>query len=158
ASGTRRTTTSTTPGAACLPTCRSASSTARSTGNRGSRASRRRKMNDPRIDPEGKRLPIKIDTTSNGEFAPVPLSAKNLMGNRLAHEAATERAKRLGLSRREFLVSACGAASTLLAFNDANAMSGGFFDLPREAALDLQLAQATVGAKREFIFDVQGHF
>src|SRR4026207_2237235 len=25
------------------------------------------------IDPEGLRLPIKLDTTSNGEFAPVPL-------------------------------------------------------------------------------------
>src|SRR5438105_205573 len=109
-------------------------------------------------DPHGTRLPIKIDSTSNGEFAPVPLSQRNLLGNRLAHQVATENAKRLGLSRREFLVSACGAASTLLAFNDANAMSGGFFDLPRDAALDVQLAQATVGAKREFIFDVQGHF
>jgi len=110
------------------------------------------------MDPEGKRLPIKIDTTSNGEFVPVPLSARNRLGNRLAHEAATERAKRLGLSRRQFLISASGAASTLLAFNDANAMSGGYFDVPPAAAMDQQLAQATVGAKREFIFDVQGHF
>jgi len=109
------------------------------------------------IDSEGTRLPIKIDTTSNGEFAPVPLSKRNLLGNRLAHEFASANSKRLGLSRRSFLVSACGAASTLLAFNKANAASGGYFDIPREAALDPQLAQATVG-KREFIFDVQGHF
>ena len=26
-------------------------------------------------DPEGQRLPIKLDSTSNGEFAPVPLDA-----------------------------------------------------------------------------------
>ena len=110
------------------------------------------------IDPEGTRLPIKIDTTSNGEFVPVPLSRKNTLGNRLAHQTATDNARRLGLSRREFLVSACGAASTLLAFNEANAMSGGYFDVPREAARDQALAQAAVGAKREFIFDVQGHF
>jgi predicted TIM-barrel fold metal-dependent hydrolase len=110
------------------------------------------------IDPEGTRLPIKIDTTSNGEFAPVPLSQRNLLGNRLAHEFATTSAKRLGLSRRGFLVSACGAASTLLAFNRANASTAGYFDIPQEAALDQQLAQAAVGAKREFIFDVQGHF
>ena len=110
------------------------------------------------IDPDGTRLPIKVDTTSNGEFVPVPLSARNRLGNRLAHESASANAKRLGISRREFLVSACGAASTLLAFNDANAMSGGFFDIPPAAAKDQQLAQATVGAKREFIFDVQGHF
>jgi uncharacterized protein len=110
------------------------------------------------IDPEGTRLPIKLDSTSNGEFAPVPLSPKNQLGNGLAHEHASENAKRLGLTRRGFLVSACGAASTLLAFNQANATQGGYFDIPREAALDEALAQATVGAKREFIFDVQGHF
>src|SRR5436190_1428553 len=117
-------------------------------------------MIDPEfaVDPQGTRLPIKIDTTSNGEFAPVPLSRRNLLGNRLAHEFASEHAKRLGLSRRGFLVSACGAASTLLAFNKANAASGGYFDVPPDAALEMQLAQATVGAKREFIFDVQGHF
>jgi predicted TIM-barrel fold metal-dependent hydrolase len=110
------------------------------------------------IDPEGTRLPIKIDTTSNGEFAPLPLSPRNRLANRLAHESASENAKRLGLNRRGFLVSACGAASTLLAFNRANASTGGYFDIPRDAALDQQLAQAAVGAKREFIFDVQGHF
>jgi hypothetical protein len=32
-------------------------------------------MTKHRIDPEGKRLPIKLDSTSNGEFVPVPLSA-----------------------------------------------------------------------------------
>ena len=84
------------------------------------------------IDPEGRRLPIKLDTTSNGEFAPVALSPANRAGNRLAHEAATQNAKRLGLTRRDFLVSACGAASALLAFNTANAAAGkrgGFFEL-----------------------------
>ena len=29
------------------------------------------------IDPDGRRLPIKLDTTSNGEFEPVPLSPAN---------------------------------------------------------------------------------
>jgi predicted TIM-barrel fold metal-dependent hydrolase len=113
------------------------------------------------IDPEGQRLPIKLDTTSNGEFVPVPLSAANRAANQMALEAATQNAKRLGMSRRDFLVSACGAASTLLAFNAANAAAGkrgGFFELEAEAALEPQLAQARVGDKNEFIFDVQGHF
>ena len=85
------------------------------------------------IDPEGRRLPIKLDSTSNGEFVPVPLWPANLEANRLAHEAAAENSKRLGYSKRTFLTSACGAASTLLAFNAANAAAGttgGFFDLP----------------------------
>ncbi len=112
-----------------------------------------------RVDPEGRRLPVKLDTTSNGEFEPVALSPANLAANRLAHEAATRNAKRLGLGRREFLISACGTASTLLAFNHAHGTSGGYYDLPREAALDQQLARAQVGAaKDEFVFDVQGHF
>ena len=113
------------------------------------------------VDPEGTRLPVKLDSTSNGEFAPVPLPAANRAANRLAHEAASANANRLRLSRRDFLVSACGAASTLLAFNAANAAhgrTGGYFAIPAEAALDPQLAAASVAGKGEFIFDVQGHF
>ncbi|MGZ8489048.1 MAG: amidohydrolase family protein [Candidatus Binatia bacterium] len=113
------------------------------------------------MDPEGQRLPIKLDTTSNGEFVPVPLSPANRAANRMAHAAASQNAKRLGVSRRDFLISACGAASTLLAFNAANAAvgkRGGFFQLEAEAALEPQLAQARIGGKGEFIFDVQGHF
>jgi predicted TIM-barrel fold metal-dependent hydrolase len=113
-----------------------------------------------RIDPQGTRLPVKLDTTSNGEFEPVALSATNVAANRLAHESATRNAKRLGLSRRDFMLSACGAASTLLAFNAANAAAGqrgGWFDLETEAALEPQLAASKLDSE-EFIFDVQGHF
>jgi len=113
-----------------------------------------------RVDPDGQRLPIKLDTTSNGEFVPVPLSETNRAANRLAQEAATRNARRLGLQRRDFLLSACGAASTLLAFNAANAAAGktaGYFDLRAEAALEPQVAEASL-EKVEFIFDVQGHF
>ena len=114
------------------------------------------------MDPEGKRLPIKLDSTSNGEFVPVPLSRTNRIANSLAHQEASRFSKKKGLDRRSFLVSACGAASTLLAFNAANAAAGktgGFFEVAPDAALDLQLARAQVGpAKGEFILDVQGHF
>jgi len=117
---------------------------------------------DPRIDPDGKRLPIKLDSTSNGEFVPVPLSGVNRAANRLAHEVASDFSKKLGFTRRKFLISSCGTASTLLAFKTANAAAGktgGFFDVSPEAALDLQLARVQTGpAKDEFIFDVQGHF
>ena len=112
------------------------------------------------IDPAGRRLPIKLDTTSNGEFVPVPLSPANREANRLAHATASHNAKRLDISKREFLISACGAASTLLSFNAANAAAGktgGFFDLPLEAALEPQAARS-VADQGEFIFDVQGHF
>ena len=112
------------------------------------------------FDPQGRRLPIKLDSTSNGEFAPIPLDASLKRANALAHERAGEAARKLGIERRRFLVSSCGAASTLLAFNAAHAAAGrngGYFQLSAEAALEPQLAQAELG-KSEFIFDVQGHF
>jgi predicted TIM-barrel fold metal-dependent hydrolase len=111
------------------------------------------------IDPQGRRLPIKLDSTSNGEFEPVPLTGANRRANELAQAAADCHSKRLGLGRRDFLVSACGAASTLLAFNAANAAAGrtgGFFDLPAAAALEPAAAATLEGG--EFIFDVQGHY
>ena len=72
-----------------------------------------------RHDSDGRRLPIKLDSTSNGEVAPMPLERVHLRANALAHQAADANAKRLGLSRRRLLVSAAGAAGTLLAFNEA---------------------------------------
>lgn len=113
-----------------------------------------------RNDPDGTRLPVKVDPTSNGEFVPVPLDPVNRGANRLAHEWANENAGRLGLSRRAFLVSSAGAATALLAFNRANAdagRTGGFFDIPQVAALDVEAARESLEG-REFVFDVQGHF
>jgi predicted TIM-barrel fold metal-dependent hydrolase len=113
-----------------------------------------------RIDPAGERLPVKLDSTSNGEFAPIPLEDIHRRANRMAMDAATANARRLGLDRRSFLVSTCGVASTLLGFNAAYASQGrrgGYYDLPKEAALDLHAARSAVDGS-EFIFDVQGHF
>jgi predicted TIM-barrel fold metal-dependent hydrolase len=110
-------------------------------------------------DPDGARLPIKIDTTTNGEFLPRPLKLKNIHANQLASDQAGANAKRLNMSRRGFLTSTCGAASTLLAFNEAYAAhgdTGGFYDLPMTAALDPEVADASLG-KQDFIFDIQGH-
>ncbi len=111
-------------------------------------------------DPEGKRLPIKLDSTSNGEFVPIPLDATNRRANQLAQKFASENAKRRGVDRRAFMVSACGAASTLLAFNTANSAAGrtgGFHELEQVAAVDPAVALESLGG-REFVFDVQGHF
>ena len=110
-------------------------------------------------DPDGLRLPIKIDSTSNGEFLPRPLARHNRRANALALDWAATNARRLGHTRRNFLTSACGAASTLLALNPAHAAvgkTGGFYDIPAEAALDRQLAAHHIDSG-DFIFDIQGH-
>ncbi|HZG07876.1 MAG TPA: amidohydrolase family protein [Allosphingosinicella sp.] len=115
---------------------------------------------DVDFDPDGRRLPIKLDATSNGEFVPIPLEPKLRHANALACERASENARRLGIGRRALLTSATGAASTLLAFNAAHALAGGaggYFELGADAALDGELAAAALG-KTEWIFDVQGHF
>ena len=109
-----------------------------------------------RHDPDGSRLPIKLDTTSNGEFAPIALSKANVEANRVARDRASSNARRTGLDRRKFLVSTCGAASTLLAFNEVNAQagkSGGAYDIDLAAAVDPEIASAQLEG-REFIFDV----
>ena len=111
-------------------------------------------------DPEGTRLPIKLDTATNGEFAPIPLAPVHRRAKALAHAMADANARRLRMTRRTFLVSACGAATTLLGMNKAYADAGrrgGFFELPEEAALDLPVARSKLD-RNEFIFDVQGHF
>ena len=111
-------------------------------------------------DPQGKRLPVKLDTATNGEYAPVALDPVHHEARHCALEAAGANAKRLGLARRSFLVSACGAATALLNMNAAYArhgLTGGYFDVPAQAALDIQLARTTLDGG-EFIFDVQGHF
>ena len=112
------------------------------------------------LDKDGLRLPIKIDSTSNGEYEPIPISERSQQGNKRALELATDYSKRKGQSRRQFLVSSCGAASTLLAINQANAYhghTGSFYDVRDESALDNDSANAEISGG-EFIFDVQGHY
>jgi hypothetical protein len=114
---------------------------------------------EDRSDP--RRLPIKLDATSNGEFAPVPLPTAALAARRDAQQAVANAARRVGFDRRRYLASALGAAGTLLAFDRAFAAAGargGRYAIPREAPFELAAAQAAVGPlPDEFIFDVQLH-
>jgi hypothetical protein len=108
---------------------------------------------------EPSRLPIKIDPTSNGEFRPIPLTATMTRANALAAERLTANARRIGIGRRTFLQSLCGAATTLLTLNQAFAArgnTGGSFRLPEEAAFETAAAEHAL-AGEEFIFDVQTH-
>lgn len=111
-------------------------------------------------DPEGLRLPIKLDSTSNGEFEPVPLEPIHHHARDLAFADATINAHRVGATRRDFLVSLCGAATTLLAMNTAflaGCKRGASYAVPPEAALEPEAAASALSGN-EFIFDVQGHF
>jgi hypothetical protein len=107
-------------------------------------------------------LPIKFGPCSNGEFVPPPLTAVEREAIRRARRDCDANARRVGLSRAQFLRSACGAATTLLALQGcasdaARRALGGAWKVPSEAGLDADAARAVL-AGNEFVFDVQGHF
>ena len=108
------------------------------------------------LDPDGRRLPVRFDGTSNGEFMPLPATAAQRRTNLLAHEAASDHARRLGLGRRAFLTSSMGAATVLAACNRANLGAGGNYNLPEDAGLDSAAADSALSGN-DFIFDVQLH-
>lgn len=113
------------------------------------------------FDPDGRRLPITIDTTTNGEFYPQPLTTTQQAAINLAHERVDDAVRRTGLSRRRLLSGATGFAVTALAIGDAHARAGAasdLIDIPRDAAFDVQLAQASVALPDDvLVVDIQMH-
>lgn len=111
------------------------------------------------FDPEGKRLPIKIDSATNGEYCPLPLTAVEQAANNHAHQFVDQAANITRQSRRTFLKTLAGSAATLLAFNQVFARSGqtgGYFSIDQEAAYEQSAAYNSIGGD-EFIFDIQNH-
>jgi predicted TIM-barrel fold metal-dependent hydrolase len=99
-------------------------------------------------------LPLPTRLVSNEEFPPLPqTAAQQAVEHRILSEA-TRLAPRLGLSRRDFLRTSGGIATSLLAMNT---VFGRFFDvLPVEAA-EAAAFQARTGP-HGFIFDLQLHY
>ncbi|MCB1039444.1 MAG: hypothetical protein KDA94_07950, partial [Acidimicrobiales bacterium] len=58
-------------------------------------------------------LPIKWHPVSNGEFVPPPASRLVREATRQSRRALDENARRTGVDRRQFLLSACGSATML---------------------------------------------
>ena len=112
-----------------------------------------------RHDPAGRRLPIKLDSTSNGEYEPVPLTRVAHAARAAAQVSVDEAVRKLGVPRRRYLISLLGAAATLSSFDRTYAATGsrgGRYDIPNEGRFELAAAEAKL-AGDEFIFDVQLH-
>ena len=118
-------------------------------------------------DDEDPGLPIKFGPCSNGEYDPEPLSPVITEAIRRAREECERNARRLGMGRREFLLSSMAAATTLLTLDACTrealrartgrrASPGGTFVIPSEATTEPSAAASAVGGE-EFILDVQGH-
>ena len=110
-------------------------------------------------------LPIKVGPCSNGEYLPVPPSPVVVEAMRRARAESERLADRLGMSRRRFLLSACGAATGLLALaacsrekaREEGRDPGGTFEVPTTATTEPEAAKEAVGGE-EVVFDVQTHF
>ena len=99
-------------------------------------------------------VPIPTRLVSNEEFPPLPQTAEQrAVEDRILAEAA-RLAPRLGLSRRDFLRTSGGMATSLLAMN---AVFGRFFDVLPVEAVDPGAFQQQTGDPF-FIFDLQLHY
>jgi predicted TIM-barrel fold metal-dependent hydrolase len=116
----------------------------------------------PRDDPG---LPIKWHPVSNGEFVAPPATRLVREATRQSLAAIDANARRLGVSRRQFLLSAMGSATmlaVLTACSNEEASTkgekpGGSFDVPPEATTEPEAADGAIGSNGELVFDVQTH-
>src|SRR6266498_2812469 len=92
-------------------------------------------------------LPIKFGPCSNGEYEPEPLTPVITETIRRAREECERNARRLGMGRREFLLSSMAAATTLLVLDACTkeqlrsttrrrTTPGGTFSIPSEATTE----------------------
>ncbi|HJR25064.1 MAG TPA: amidohydrolase family protein [Acidimicrobiales bacterium] len=106
-------------------------------------------------------LPIKLAPCSNGEFAPRPAPPRLRAAVRMAHDACDQAARRLGMSRRDFLRTSMASAATLLALGACaddgdGGPSSGEFSVPPDATLDRDTATSVLGGDGPIV-DVQQH-
>ena len=115
------------------------------------------------VDDDAIGLPIKLGPCSNGEFLPPPPTELVLEAARRARIECDENARRTGMSRRDFLRSLCGAATTLTVLAACSKESkggkdvGGTFTVPPESTTDTSAAREAIGGDG-FVMDVQTHF
>ena len=114
-------------------------------------------------------LPVEFGPCSNGEYDPEPELPPVLReAVRRARTLCDETAQRIGMSRREFLLSVCGTGATLLALNactreahraDPSATTsapGGSLHVGPSAAVEPSAAIEELDWDA-FVFDIQGH-
>ena len=97
--------------------------------------------------------PLPTQVVSNEEYLPLPQTREQARVAALLQETARTNARRLGVSRRDFLSSSAGLASAFLALN---AVFGRFFEVDPVEAVEPAAADARKPSD-QFIFDIQTH-
>lgn len=98
--------------------------------------------------------PVPTQLVSNGEYAPLPQSEPQKKVEARLNQMADEAARRLGMSRRRFLMGSGGMAASFLAMNE---IYGPFFDIDPMSLLVPDAYAASAPPSNLFIFDDQLH-
>jgi uncharacterized protein len=98
--------------------------------------------------------PIPTQLVSNGEYMPLPRSEQQMRVEARINELADGAARKLGLSRRQFLAGSGGMAASLLAMNEIH---GQFFDIDPLSLLVPEAYAAAATPSDVFVFDDQLH-
>ncbi len=108
-------------------------------------------------DPEAEDFPSPVPTrvVSNGEYMPPPQSERQKRVEARIKELADTAAKKLGISRRNFLGSTGGTAAAFIAMND---VFGKFFKVDREEMFEPAAHAQNAPPKDLFVVDDQLHF
>jgi predicted TIM-barrel fold metal-dependent hydrolase len=106
-----------------------------------------------KCDTDDLNLPIPTQIVSNEEFAPPDQTPEQRAVEHRLIEIASDSSRKLGISRRSFLMTSGGMAAGFLALNG---VFGRFFDVD-EAELFEHLASDEKFPKNQFIFDIHTH-
>ena len=107
-----------------------------------------------RADLATPRTPVPTQLVSNGEYAPLPQSAPQKQVEARINQMAEEAARKLGVSRRRFLMGSGGMAASFLAMNE---IYGPFFDIDPLSLLVPEAYAAAAPPADLFVFDDQLH-
>ena len=99
--------------------------------------------------------PIPTQVVSNEEFLPRPQSQQQEEWEYLIGQLAEEKAKKLGMKRRDFMRSSMGMATAFLA---SNMVFGPHWDVSAEETEDASASDEKFPKGEYFVFDVQTHF
>jgi len=98
--------------------------------------------------------PIPTQIVSNGEWMPMPRTEEQQRIEARTNELAAKAAKKLGMSRRQFMATTGGMAATFLAMNE---IFGRYFTVSRDALYEGEAFAADGPPRDLFIFDDQLH-
>jgi hypothetical protein len=106
-------------------------------------------------DADQLRSPIPTQMVSNGEYLPNPQTPKQKEVEFRITDLANEAAKKLGVSRRQFLASSGGMAAAFVAMNEAHGAE--FFKVNREEMFEPAAHAENAPPKNLFVLDDQLH-